>query len=155
MQTGTVNLSILANFSATNLLSAVAADFNGKTCGGMCIKVLSRSGKVLFRRCRNNKNFVKVFTIEMDTIWLGKTREIEDLVPKFQDLTITKPKSAVLQNVTAMKLSATAYFKAQKAHLHLDIYTLCQDGAIKFDDDEIVSRNRSMKLFLRVRTHFP
>ena len=121
----------------------------------MCIKVLSRSGKVLFRRCRNNKNFVKVFTIEMDTIWLGKTREIKDLVPKFQDFTITKPKSAVLQNVTAMKLSATAYFKAQKAHLHLDIYTLCQDGAIKFDDDEIVSRNRSMKLSLRVRTHFP
>ena len=71
-------------FSATNLLSAVAADFNGETCGGMCIKVLSRSGKVLFRRCRNNKNFVKALTIEMDTIWLGKTREIEDLVPKFQ-----------------------------------------------------------------------
>ena len=86
----------------------------------------------------------------MDTIWLGKTREIEDLVPKFQ---ISEIRCVAKRDCNEAPRHGLA--KAQKAHLHLDIYTLCQDGAIKFDDDEIVSRNRSMKLFLRVRTHFP
>ena len=136
-------------------MSAVAADFNGETCGGMCLKVLSRSGKILFRRCRNNKNFAKAFTVEMDAFWRDDGYEIDDLVPKFQDFTFAELESTELQNLKAKKLSATAYFKVQKAYLHLDIYTLCEDGAINFDDDQIVLRTGSMKLFLRVRTHFP
>ena len=91
----------------------------------------------------------------MDVIRREDGKPNDYLVPKFQDFTIEELKSAVLQNVKAMKLSATAYFEAQKAHLHLDIYTLCQNGVIKYGDDEIVLRTGSMKLFLRVRTHFP
>ena len=136
-------------------MSAVAADFNSETCGGMCLKVLSRSGKVLFRRCLNNKNFAKAFTVEMDAIRREEGDEIDELVPKFQDFTFSELESTELQKLKAKKLSATAYFKAQKAYLHIDIYTLCEDGVIKFDDEKIVLRNGSMKLFLRVRTHFP
>ena len=142
-------------FLAANLLSAVAADFIGETCGGMCMKVLSSSGKVFFRRCCNNKSFAKAFTVEMDVIRRENGKRKDDLVPKFQDFTIGELNSDMLQGLKAMKLSATAYFKAQKAHLHLDIYTLCENGPITFGDDEIVLRTGSMKLFLRVRTRFP
>ena len=142
-------------FLAANLLSAVAADFIGETCGGMCMKVLSSSGKVFFRRCCNNKSFAKAFTVEMDVIRRVNGKRIDDLVPKFQDFTIGELNSDMLQGLKAMKLTATAYFEAQKAHLHLDIYTLCENGPITFGDDEIVLRTGSMKLFLRVRTRFP
>ena len=121
----------------------------------MCLKVLSRSGKVLFRRCRNNKNFAKAFTVEMDAIRRRGGNEIDELVPKFQDFTFSELESTELEKLKTKKLSATAYFKAQKAYLHLDIYTLCEDGVIKLDDEKIVLRNGSMKLSLRVRTHFP
>ena len=91
----------------------------------------------------------------MDAIRREEGDEIDELVPKFQDFTFSELESTELQKLKAKKLSATAYFKAQKAYLHLDIYTLCEDGVIKFDDEKIVLRNGSMKLFLRVRTHFP
>lgn len=149
-----LSLVFFVAFTA-NLLSTVAADFTGETCGGMCMKVFSRSGKILFRRCCNNKDFAKAFTVEMDVIKRADGKEIDDLVPKYQDFTIGELKPAVLQNVKAMKLSATAYFEAQKAHLHIDVYTLCQNGAIKFDDDEIVLRTGSMKLFLRLENYTP
>ena len=147
-------------FSAATLLSAFAADFSDTACGGMCMKVLRRSGKVLFRRCRNNKAFAKAFTVEMDVIKqlgangtdMGKNRSID---PKAQDFTMEKlNKSAVLQGLKAMKLSAKAHFKAQKANLHVDIYILCQNGTIKFDDDEIEMKTGSMKLFLKVHNHY-
>ena len=53
-----------------------------------------------------------------------------------------------------MKLSAKTHFKARKAYLCVDICILCHNGTIKFDDDEIEMKNGSMKLFLKVRTHF-
>ena len=125
------------------------------------MKVLRRSGKVLFRRCRNNKNFTRAFTVEMDVIkQLGANgKEIggkRSINPKAQDFEMTKlNKSAVLHGLKAVKLTAKAHFKAQKANLDVDIYILCQNGTIKFDDDEIVMKNGSLKLFLKVHTHFP
>ena len=125
------------------------------------MKVLRRSGKVLFRRCRNNKVFARAFTVEIDVIKqlgangkeIGKNRSIN---PKAQDFTMAKlNKSTVLHGLKAMKLSAKAHFKAQKANLHVDIYILCQNGTIKFDDDEIEMKNGSLKLFLKVNDHFP
>ncbi|XP_027054461.1 skeletal aspartic acid-rich protein 2-like [Pocillopora damicornis] len=149
----------LLAFAAATLLSAFAADFNDKTCGGMCMKVLRRSGKVLFRRCRNNKAFARAFTVEMDVIKqlgangkeIGKNRSIN---PKAQDFTMANlNKSTVLHGLKAMKLSAKAHFKAQKANLHVDIYILCQNGTIKFDDDEIEMKNGSLKLFLKLENY--
>ena len=54
----------------------------------------------------------------------------------------------------AMKLSAKTHFKARKAYLCVDIYILCQNGTIKFDDDEIEMKTGSMKLFLKVHNHY-
>ena len=84
---------------------------------------------------------------------IGKNRSIN---PKAQDFTMANlNKSTVLHGLKAMKLSAKAHFKAQKANLHVDIYILCQNGTIKFDDDEIEMKNGSLKLFLKVNNHFP
>lgn len=150
----------LLTFAAANILLALANDFNGTTCGGMCVKVLGRSGKVLFRRCRNNTSFANAFTVELDDMkqYGANGREIKGgrSVGNFktQDFTVgTLNKSAVLQGLKAMKLSLTANLRAQKANLYVDLYVICENGTIKFDEDEIAMKNGSLKFFVKVHPH--
>lgn len=148
----------LLAFTTTNLFSAEAADFNGNTCGGMCMKVLRRSGKVLFRRCRNNKNFDNAFTIEMENVkQLGANgNEIGRRRFAFQTRDFTHGKlnkSATLQNLKAVKLSVKAHLEGQMADLHVDLYILCQNGTIKFGDDEMEMRNGSLKFYLKLENY--
>lgn len=153
-------MTIFFLFTAANVFSAFSADFNKDTCGGMCMKVLGRSGKVLFRRCRNNTNFTDAFTIELDDVKQLKANgnEIRGRRFAFKTRDFTHGnlnKSAKLQNLKAMKLSVKAHLEGHMADLHVDLYILCQNGTIKFGDDEMEMRNGSLKFFLRVHSYFP
>ena len=126
----------------------------------MCMKVLRRSGKVLFRRCRNNKNFTNAFTIELDDAkQLGANGgEIGGRRFAFKTKNFTLGNlnnSAILQNLKAVKLSVKAHLAGLMAYLQVDLYILCQNGTIKFGDDEMEMRTGSLKFYLRVHSHFP
>lgn len=154
------SLVFLVAFTAANLFSAFSADFNKKTCGGMCMKVLRRSGKVLFRRCRNNTSFANAFTVELDDMkqYGANGKEIKGgrSVSNFktQDFTVgTLNKSAILQGLKVMKLSLTANLRAQKANLYVDLYVICENGTIKFEEDEIAMKNGSLKFFVKLENY--
>lgn len=148
----------LLAFATANLFSAFSADFNKETCGGMCMKVLRKSGKVLFRRCRNNKNFADAFTIELDDAKQLRANGSEIGGRRFAFKTRdfihgSLNTSATLQNLKAVKLSVKAHLEGHMSYLHVDLYILCQNGTIKFGDDEMELRSGSLKFYLRLENY--
>ncbi|KAL9963225.1 hypothetical protein ACROYT_G032403 [Oculina patagonica] len=154
---GRISCVFLLAFIGANLLSTFAADVDKDTCGGICMKVKGKSGKVAIVRCGKGKkkDYDKAFTFEVDSVkQLGRNgskvgKDVNSLAN--QDFTFSAlNRSGSYQGLRATSLNLKAYLKDPQAWLQLSLYIFCQAGNITFGDETFGVENGTLKFFIKV-----
>ncbi|XP_020617809.1 uncharacterized protein LOC110055747 [Orbicella faveolata] len=146
-------------FIAINLFSALAKDFDKETCGGICMKILRKSGKIAILRCSRKggkkPDFSKAFTIGVDHVKQldvdGKPvgKPMNSLAS--QDF-IFKPlnKEDTVDGIKAASVELEAHLKDTNGTLRIKTYTFCNAGNSSFGDDTFAVQNGSLKVFIEL-----
>ena len=138
------------------------ADIDKDTCGGICMKVVGKSGKVAIVRCGKGKkkdfgkaDYGKAFTLGVDYIKQldndGKSvgKPLNSLAS--QDFNISALNSTgSYQGLKAAHLKLKAYLKDPKAWFHVMIYIFCEAGNITFGNETFEVQNGTLKFFMKV-----
>lgn len=146
--------------AAVNLFSVLAKDFDKETCGGICLKILRKSGKIALLRCPHKggkkPDFTKAFTIEV-----GHVKQIdEDGKPVGKPMNSLESqyfsftplnKNDNFDGIKAASVELEAYLKDTNGTLRLKAYTFCNAGNSSFGNDTFAVQNGSLKVLIEVR----
>lgn len=146
-------------FIAVNLISVLAKDFDKETCGGICMKILRKSGKIALLRCPHKggkkPDFAKAFTIEVDQVKQldedGKTvgkpmNSLASQIFSFKPLN----KNDYFDGIKAASVELEAYLKDTNGTLRLKAYTFCNAGNSSFGEDTFAVQNGSLKVLIEL-----
>jgi len=146
--------------AAVNLFSVLAKDFDNETCGGICMKILRKSGKIALLRCPHKggkkPDFAKAFIIEVNHVKQldedGKTvgKPMNSLASQTFSITPLN-KDDYFDGIKAASVELEAYLKDTNGTLRLKAYTFCNAGNSSFGEDTFAVQNGSLKVLIEVR----